>query len=686
MRLDVLGDAADVTTRAKRWWAPWAFVNVVVLVAALREQLDLITAPCSGCPTVLRLTEHQVRDLEAAGGTLGQYKALVVVVVVLFAVSVGWLAWVLVYRSGDDAAAIGIGYLVVSVAAIRWVEDAAMLRTSWLSPLGRTMAVANYVAPLVLFARFPDGRWQPRWSRAACCVIAAWAAAVYLTPLADGLAAGREPVSSIDGAVFLTGLAMIIAWQVARFRSSDADIRRSIRWVVMAAIGALVVFSPLVIAVRLGVEADPRVQLTGVGLAVLTILAILAAATAAIVRHHLWNVDVIVSRVVVYGSSTAVVATAYVLLVWVASRTAVPRGEAIAVAAAIVVALVLAPLQRRFRAMANRLVYGRPPTTDALLTPFGDPSRLEPAGILSATAEVIRTSLELPYVAFAVPLPGSGSVAAIAGAPPSDGQTVVLPVTVGTEQVGTLTVATRRGQRRFTRQDRQTLAATAAQAGATAAMVRVASDLQRSREQLVTAREEERRRIRRDLHDGLGPTLAGVAHRIERTRSELDAHHRPGATALELIEADVRTALDDVRRLVRGLRPPVLDQLGVLGAVEVLAQDLGLDIEIEGDSPPDLSAAVELAAYRIAAEALTNAHRHGRAARVRVTLAATGIDLTLTVHDDGTGLVTPLQPGVGLQSMRERAAELGGTCTVEPAHRGGTVVTASLPLMPDGAR
>lgn len=221
---------------------------------------------------------------------------------------------------------------------------------------------------------------------------------------------------------------------------------------------------------------------------------------------------------------------------------------------------------------------------------------------------------------------------------------------------------------------------------ATAVMVRVATDLQHSRRALVTTREEDRRRIRNDLHDGLGPTLAGVAHRLERVRSDLPDGSE--ADALEQVEADVRTALDEVRRLARGLRPPVLDQLGVIGAIEVLAHDLGLEVEIdvEGPTPLDPGAAVEVAAYRVAAEALTNAHRHGRAARVRVRLRSDGDDLGLEIDDDGTGLTLPVAWGVGLQSMHERAAELGGTCTVTAGADGGATITASLPMPPRGGR
>ncbi|MDP8961288.1 MAG: histidine kinase, partial [Actinomycetota bacterium] len=203
---------------------------------------------------------------------------------------------------------------------------------------------------------------------------------------------------------------------------------------------------------------------------------------------------------------------------------------------------------------------------------------------------------------------------------------------------------------------------------------------QRSRHALITAREEERQRIRRDLHDGLGPTLAGVAHRLGRLRTT--AGHEPDLSdGLASSESEVRRAFDDVRRLVRGLRPPVLDQLGLVGAIEVTAENLGLDITIAAGAPPRLPAAVEVAAYRILSEALSNVARHAAVDRAHVTIAVVQGDLMVELVDCGVGLPEDFRSGVGVQSMRERAAELGGTCRLRGGDGAvGTVVTARLPL------
>ena len=252
--------------------------------------------------------------------------------------------------------------------------------------------------------------------------------------------------------------------------------------------------------------------------------------------------------------------------------------------------------------------------------------------------------------------------------------------------VGTLVLGVRPGESTFSPADRRLLGDLARQAGVAVSTVRLTADLQRSRERLVTAREEERRRLRRDLHDGLGAQLAGLTVQAGVLRSLIA---RDPAAADELaveLRGELRTAIADIRRLVHGLRPPALDELGLVGALQREAERIGSDgtgPRIDVDVPeqlPALPAAVEVAAYRIAQEALTNVVRHAAARVCTVRLAADAAELTLEVTDDGTGLPAVPTLGVGTSSMRERAAEVGGECVVAPAPDRGTRVVARLPL------
>jgi len=196
----------------------------------------------------------------------------------------------------------------------------------------------------------------------------------------------------------------------------------------------------------------------------------------------------------------------------------------------------------------------------------------------------------------------------------------------------------------------------------------------------VTAREEERRRIRRDLHDGLGPAMAGVVFQLETVKLSLDSRPEQARETLTAISGQVQDIVADVRRLVHELRPPALDDRGLVGALGQLVESLPVPVTIHADDLAGLPAAVEVAAYRIVAESLTNVVRHARAHGVRVTLRRTMQVLEVEVADDGIGVAEDVQAGVGLLSVRERAAELGGHAEVSCPTGGGTVVRAVLPV------
>ena len=234
----------------------------------------------------------------------------------------------------------------------------------------------------------------------------------------------------------------------------------------------------------------------------------------------------------------------------------------------------------------------------------------------------------------------------------------------------------------------------ARQAGTTVHARQLTADLQRARQQIVTSREEERRRLRRDLHDGLGPALASHMLKIGSAGALLRREPETAEKLLSELETDLENTLTDVRRLVYNLRPPALDQWGLAGAIRAFAMECADGAIIEGyqstvvavqmpESLPPLPAAVEVATYHIARESLTNVLRHARAEQCQVRLWVSGAgknQLHLTIEDDGIGLPADFRAGVGLTAMRERAAELGGSCAIEGRLDGGTRVTTILPF------
>jgi signal transduction histidine kinase len=269
------------------------------------------------------------------------------------------------------------------------------------------------------------------------------------------------------------------------------------------------------------------------------------------------------------------------------------------------------------------------------------------------------------------------------------------PLTYQGTPVGHLAASPRRGEPAFDERDRRVLADLARQAGPAVRAEALTADLLDSRQRLVTAREEERRRLRRDLHDGLGPMLTGLGLNLDAARTALAAARRAdGPAAPDVARADELVArakeassqvITDLRTMVYDLRPPALDDLGLAGAVKVHAERLGtgtgLQVELHAGELPDLPAAVEVAAFRTAVEAIANAVRHGDARRCSVRLATSGAQLVLEVTDDGRS-AGEWRPGVGLTAMRERAEELGGTLAAGPSAAGG-LVAARFPLPVD---
>ncbi len=351
--------------------------------------------------------------------------------------------------------------------------------------------------------------------------------------------------------------------------------------------------------------------------------------------------------------------------------------------ALLIIIPTLAPVHSLLRRSVNQLVYGQHDNPYALLAQINQ--HLEdtnaPDMLMPTVAATLAATLNLPYVA--IEIEGISTPAAAYGEPPRDAQIVSIPLAYQTSTLGRLNVSARHPQETLSNDDTQLLLDMARQIGITLHAAQLSEALQASREQLVTAREEERRRIRRDLHDGLGPTLAGLRMQLSALRHSVRGDPAAAEALIDSLRGDVRAATADIRRLVYDLRPPLLDEHGLLGAIRHLSSTLGgatLTLDAPATLPP-LPAAVEVAIYRIAAEAVQNVAKHAGASACTIQVTLGEAALTLRVADDGVGLPSDHAAGVGLLSMRERAAELGGQLIVEPAAGGGTCVIATIPLL-----
>jgi two-component system NarL family sensor kinase len=474
-------------------------------------------------------------------------------------------------------------------------------------------------------------------------------------------------------AAFVTvgGLLTALLSLVARWHRADGDTRRQLNCLLPAAVlfvAALVLSSYGTTGAWAGVAA-----------------AIPVGMTVAILRYRLYDVDLIVNRTIVWFLMTTLVVVGVVGVVAVVRLLSgplspVPEGSATVLTIGLAV-VVFEPLHRRVQRGVVRFLYGDRDDPFVVLQRLGDVLRrtVDPGAVMPLVTETVARSLQLPYAA--VELSEYGETSRVAGYGRPVLPTESFDMVSRGERIGQLHVGRRSSGAAFTRRERRLLREVAVQAAVAADATRLNRDLQFSRLQLVTAREEERRRLQQELHDGLGPNLAGVSMQVRAAQRGLPADSRVGAI-LSRVAADLQTCSTEVRQLVAALRPRVLNE-GLEAALraecarfdgEIVSVRCDVSRDVEG-----LPAAVEVAAYRVVGEALTNVARHARAENCVVTVRQDG-QLHVEIVDDGVGISPSAPPGVGVPSMRERAAELGGTCTVEAAPVRGTVVRLQLPL------
>jgi two-component system NarL family sensor kinase len=534
--------------------------------------------------------------------------------------------------------------------------------------------------PLALLL-FPDGRLPtPRW-RPVAAVLVLTSPLFVLEMVADpepvnpGLPSGYLSGSWYDDVswlwtisemrVLLALLVAIIAL-VVRYRRGTETERRQLLWLVMAVIVVIAAVAPWSF-----VAGTPVIVLFAIPLVPIAI-------AVAVVRHGLLDIRLVLSRALAWLLLSAVVLVAYVALVAVLDSLVSGRVGRSAFAT-VLVAVALAPLLPRLQREVDRWMYGdrRDPARVAVRLSehlaTGDERGLQ--GVVAA----LRSALRLPYAAVT---PGDG-VQVADGTRPEE--TASVPLEYAGEEVGCIEIGLRPGERQLSPVDASTLHLVAAPLAVAVRALRLSADLQASRGRIVVAREEERRRLRRDLHDGLGPTLTGVGLAADAAANLIDTDPDQSRQLLQSLRRDTRVAVADIRRLVDDLRPPALDEVGLLGALQQRADQLrwrpdGSAIDVTVVVPehlPVLPAAVEVAAYRIATEALTNVARHaGASGAVLEVRCDTSLDVEVT--DDGPSNVG-WSPGVGLGAMRERAAEVGGLFEAGPSRRGGRVYV-SIPL------
>jgi two-component system NarL family sensor kinase len=579
-----------------------------------------------------------------------------------------------------------MGRLMMAAGVTGFVAAVSVSWTMWLPAAWLSKWSHWPVFGLILLALlvFPDGRLPSRrWWPVAVLLVAmivlgtaglAVAATDHprtlltqdteLTPRAQ-LFMGLVKVSVAIG--FAGALGVIAALGV-RWRRADGDTRMQ-----------LACLFPAGILLVTGIVLDAQ---NVAGSWLIVVIAVPLGMCVAVLRYHLYELDTVINRLTTWLLMTVLVVATFVGVVTLLRDTVLGESRA-ALAATGLVAVGIHPLYQRVQSGVNHLVYGDRDDPYEVIGRLGEllGGTVDPGAVLPKLTSTITRSLQVPYVAVELETPEGPALYAVHGRVAAVVES--FDMMAHSERLGRLIVGRRSPGAQFSRRERHLLQDVALHAAVAAEATRLTRDLQGSRERLVLAREEERRRLRRELHDGLGPALTGMSMQVHAARNLLD--HTPlrvGPILTTLVD-DLQLCRSELRRLVDELRPPDLDH----GLTESLRAECrrftgpGFTVELSTDGDlEDLPAAVEVAVYRIVAEALTNVVRHAQATACRVTVHRLDAALVLDIVDDGVGISSQERTGVGRTSMRERAAELSGECVIGPAEPRGTAITVRLPF------
>ncbi|GAA2972497.1 signal transduction histidine kinase [Microbacterium terrae] len=571
------------------------------------------------------------------------------------------LVWRAVRRRAPMLVAILVAVLLAAgaIAALDPMSEATFSRV----PIG----IGNATIA-VLLAVFPDGRAVPRW----ILIPAALEVGIQVGNLASGLAwENRQPWWPIHFAVLWT--VMLLAGQLYRYlRRSSIEERTQARWPLLGMITVMLGFLVWMVAGAGGIPVSSVwvANLLNAVLAPTFAIGLLAPRTAPVDLLLAW---VITGGLWLIAVGSIAAASVKVFDAWIPD--AAPWLAAMVSATGGLLLAIVA------RWIGRRTAFGRLTSPVRAVAELGDRlgASIDPRDVPRHIVDTVTDALHLRGVRVASP---SGLHAHV-GEEPLGAEAVDIPIRYAGLTVGTLTALPRLGDAALTPRDRATLERMCRQAGPALHNTQVLADLLDARSQLVFAREEERKRLRRDLHDDLAPTFSGLGLSAAAVEAFARAgDERAAAAAARLVEG-FSSASRQLRDVAYDLRPPVLDDRGL---VEAIRERVGSTehpvVTVEADTTlPALPAAIEAAAFRIAQEAVANVKRHASASHCVVSVASGPDALRIVVTDDGRGIAPESTIGVGIQSMRERTDEVGGTLTIDRPPAGGTRVVADLPLL-----
>ncbi len=712
-------EAAPVTGSRRATAVVWVSVTVLSLAAAVLTVMawsDLATSDA-------------VSDLSFAPAPV-LYVTLGALVVRRVGNVIGWMLL-----------GIGAGLAIMSLASVYAVLGITHPGTLPAPELVGLLAEWSFVPVLTgmcfMLLLFPSGTLpSPRWRPFAALGILATALSLIGFVVSPRLVALPAPggvslkfsnplgipslgpvlstalIGTVNGLAVLGTVLLAAAFVslAVRYRSGGREVRQQVKWIALAA--ALAAASQLMALLALAASGSASNPVTATAYAVMPVIALFgipAIITLAILKHGLYQIDVIINRAVVYGLLSATLTAVYAgIVVGIGTLAGYVGGPVLTVAAAVVIAVLFQPVRRRAQLVANRIVYGQRATPYQVLADFAEDmaGQLDAGGALDRMASVLAGAVGAVRVEVWVRVgarlrprvswpPGSAPSAAVqlqddAGLPVFDMATRAIAVRHGDDLLGAITLQKPRNEPVSAAEDKL-LTHLASQAGLVLRNVRLTAELQAtiddlkaSRRRLVKAQDEERQRIERNLHDGAQQQL--IALTVHLTLLE-DAAEDPGEVRqiTGRLRSGLHAALDDLRALARGIYPPLLADQGLRPALQAQAGKAPLPVLIEADGIGRYPRDAEATAYFCICEALQNVAKYAQASRATIALSCPGSHLQFTITDDGAGFdTTKARLGTGVQGMADRLAAVGGTFHIRSQPGLGTTVTGRLPVPEPG--
>lgn len=678
------------------WLAIWIIVSGAALFLSINSfaaRIPILEQVCTHgyCNETGQLPAELAQALENSGFSLSFYAGLRTVLDLVTVLVFSATGSFILIKKPKNFIAVYTSLVLFFLGTSFTIYSLTVGREGWMLAVQVHQVIA-WILFIPFFYLFPDGKWSPKWTAALAGL---WILIeIPYTFFPSSIASSRSWPEWLSSLYFFGIWLSCIYAQIYRYRKTASMIQKlQIKWFIFALTALVFSFFVSGLPYLTSLSMDGRIRSVILFLTMVLQTAALCmipiSIAYAILKYRMWQIDWILSRTLIYGMLTFVVISFHVLFVGgLGFLLQSPGNIVISLLSTGLIAMMFQPLTAFFQRLVNRLIYGERDEPLSILSRLAE--RLEQTlaldQVLPEMMAIMIRALKLSYVEITLK---NGKIYRVGQ---ETGKKARFPLLHQGDEVGYLEAGSRAETESFSKKDIKLLGNLSKQFAIAAHSVMLNTELQRSREKLVSAREEERRRLRRDLHDGIGPSLAAQTIKVGVSRQLL--HDKPSAAdeLLASLEDDLAQTLTDIRRIIYNLRPPSLDDLGLVGAVKEFVSEVkrpyakqGIDgdlaIAVHVHTPlPSLSAAVEVAAFRIVQESVTNVLRHARASACTIELHGVKQGLKIVVTDNGLGIPNGAKKGVGLLSMRERAGEIGGTIFVQSGENAGTRVEVFLPF------